>query len=90
MNPIILPPAMSKIEGQIGFFIFVEATSLGEGKLWIQTPSYPSQAEGLVNMDYLISARQSDFVIIHKKRKKCEDNRSSWPQAKTEENQKDT
>ena len=28
MNPIILPPAMGK---------YGEATSLGEGKLWIQT-----------------------------------------------------
>ena len=32
MNPIILPPAMGKIVGKTG-----EATSLGEGKLWIQT-----------------------------------------------------
>ena len=37
MNPIILPPAMGKIVGQTGFFSLVEATSLGEGKLWIQT-----------------------------------------------------
>ena len=39
MNPIILPPA-------------IEATSQGEGKLWIQTlkidlVSYPARAEGL-------------------------------------------
>ena len=33
MNPIILPPAMGKIVGQIGFFSLGEATSLGEGKL---------------------------------------------------------
>ena len=36
MNPIILPPAMGKI-GQTEFFSLGEATSLGEGKLWIQT-----------------------------------------------------
>ena len=36
MNPIILPPAMGKIVGQTGFFSLGEATSLGEGKLWIQ------------------------------------------------------
>ena len=33
MNPIILPPAMGKIEGQTRFFSLGEATSLGEGKL---------------------------------------------------------
>ena len=37
MNPIILPPAMGKIVGQIVFFNLGETTSLGEGKLWIQT-----------------------------------------------------
>ena len=37
MNPIILPPAMGKIVGQTGLFSLGEATSLGEGKLWIQT-----------------------------------------------------
>ena len=37
MNPIILPPTMSKIVGQTRFFSLGEATSLGEGKLWIQT-----------------------------------------------------
>ena len=37
MSPIILPPAMSKIVGQIRFFSLGKATSLGEGKLWIQT-----------------------------------------------------
>ena len=37
MNPIILPPAMDKIVGQTDFFSLGEATSLGEGKLWIQT-----------------------------------------------------
>ena len=37
MNPTILPPAMGKIIGQIGLFSFGMATSLGEGKLWIQT-----------------------------------------------------
>ena len=37
MNPIILPLAMSKIVGQTGFFSLGKATSLGEGKLWIQT-----------------------------------------------------
>ena len=37
MKPIILPPAMDKIVGQTEFFSFGEATSLGEGKLWIQT-----------------------------------------------------
>ena len=36
MNPIILPPAMGKIVEQTRFFSFGEATSLGEGKLWIQ------------------------------------------------------
>ena len=37
MNPIILPPAMGKIVGQTGFFSLDKATSLGEGKLRIQT-----------------------------------------------------
>ena len=37
MNPIILPPAMGKIEGQIRFFSLGKATSLGERKLWIKT-----------------------------------------------------
>ena len=37
MNPIILPPVMGKIVGQTRFFSLGEATSLGEGKLWIQT-----------------------------------------------------
>ena len=37
MNPIILPPAMGKIVGQTRFFSLGEVTSLGEGKLWIQT-----------------------------------------------------
>ena len=37
MNPIIFPPAMSKILGQTKFFGLNEATSLGERKLWIQT-----------------------------------------------------
>ena len=36
MNPIILPPAMGKIVGQTRFFSLGEASSLGEGKLWIQ------------------------------------------------------
>ena len=36
MNPIILPPAKGKIIGQTRFFSLGEATSLGEGKLWIQ------------------------------------------------------
>ena len=37
MNAIILPPAMGKIVGQVRFFSLGEATSLGEGKLWIET-----------------------------------------------------
>ena len=37
MNPNILPAAMGKIVGQTRFFSLGEATSLGEGKLWIQT-----------------------------------------------------
>ena len=37
MNPIILHPAMGKYVGQTGIFNLDEATSLGEGKLWIQT-----------------------------------------------------
>ena len=37
MNPLILPPAMGKIVGRTRFFSLGEATSLGEGKLWIQT-----------------------------------------------------
>ena len=37
MNPIILPPAMDKIVGHTRFFSLCEATSIGEGKLWIQT-----------------------------------------------------
>ena len=37
MNPIILTPAMGKIEGQTMFFSLGEATSLGEWQLWIQT-----------------------------------------------------
>ena len=36
-NPTILPPAMSKIVGQTRLFSLGMATSLGEGKLWIQT-----------------------------------------------------
>ena len=32
MNPIILPPTM----GRLGSFSLGEATSLGEGKLWIK------------------------------------------------------
>ena len=70
MNPIILPPAMGKKIGQTRFFSLGEATSLGEGKLWIQNllnsaskidlVSYPARAEGLVNMyelDVLILTR---------------------------------
>ena len=58
MNPIILPPAMGKTIGQTGFFSLGEATSL-EGKLWfkpvkprlkIDLVSYPTWAEGVVNM----------------------------------------
>ena len=41
INPIILPPAMDKIVGQTRFFSLGEATSLGEGKLLIQTCSNP-------------------------------------------------
>ena len=37
LNPIILPPAMGKIVGQTGFLTLGEVTSLGEGKLIIQT-----------------------------------------------------
>ena len=37
MNPIILPTDMGKIVGQIRIFSLGEATSLREGKLWIQT-----------------------------------------------------
>ena len=37
VNPIILLPAMGKIVGQTRFFSLGKATSLGEGKLWIQT-----------------------------------------------------
>ena len=37
VNPIILPPATGKIVGQTRFFSLGEATSLGEGKLGIQT-----------------------------------------------------
>ena len=37
MNPIIHPLAMGRFVGQTGFFSLGEATSLGEGKLWIQT-----------------------------------------------------
>ena len=37
MNPIILLPAMGKIVEQTRFFSLGYATSLGEGKLWIQT-----------------------------------------------------
>ena len=53
MNPIILPLAMGKIVGQTRLFNLGEASSLGEGKLWIQTclkidlVSYPARAEGL-------------------------------------------
>ena len=55
MNPIILPPARSKIVGQTGFFGLGEATSLGEGKpvklrLKIDLVSYPALAKWLVNM----------------------------------------
>ena len=37
MNPTILLPAIGKIVGQAGLFNLGMATSLGEGKLWIQT-----------------------------------------------------
>ena len=37
MNPIILPSAIGKIEGQTRFLSLDVATNLGEGKLWIQT-----------------------------------------------------
>ena len=37
MNPIIIPSAMSKLVGQTRLFSLGWATSLGEGKLWIQT-----------------------------------------------------
>ena len=37
MNLIILPPAIGKIVGQTVFFSLGKATSLEEGKLWIQT-----------------------------------------------------
>ena len=37
MNPIILPPAIGKIVGQTWFFSLGQATSLEEGKLWIQS-----------------------------------------------------
>ena len=62
MNPIILPPTMGKSNyspsnyGQTRFFSLGQATSLGEGKLWIKKPvklrlkidlvSYPAWAEG--------------------------------------------
>ena len=63
MNPIILPPAMGKIVGQTRFFSLGGATSLGEGKFWIQTcysplkiylVSYPARAEGLGKYIYAI------------------------------------
>ena len=50
-----------EIVGQTGFFSLGKTTSLGEGKLWIQTVKfrlkidlvwYPTRAEGLVNMIY--------------------------------------
>ena len=50
------PSSYGLIVGQTGFFSLGEATSLGEGKLWIQTRlkidfvSDPARAEGLVNM----------------------------------------
>ena len=58
MNLIILPPAMGKIVRLTRFFRLGEATSLGEGILWIRFEfrlkidlvSYPARAEGLVNM----------------------------------------
>ena len=36
-TPTIIPSVMGKITGQIGNFSLVRATSLGEGKLQIQT-----------------------------------------------------
>ena len=36
MNPTTLPPAMGKIVEQTEHFNLGMATSLGEGKLWIQ------------------------------------------------------
>ena len=60
MNPVIQPS--SKIVGHTRFFNLGEATSLGEGKLWIQTfalkidlVSYPVWAEGLVIMNLSLS-----------------------------------
>ena len=37
MNPSLLPQAMSKIVGQMGFFCIGKATDQGEGNFWIQT-----------------------------------------------------
>ena len=41
MNPFILPPAMDKIVGQTELYNQGMVTSLGEGKLWIQTFQTP-------------------------------------------------
>ena len=37
MNPVILPPAMGKIEVQTGFFNLGMTIDLEEEKIWIQT-----------------------------------------------------
>ena len=48
MNPTILFTVMGEIVGQAEIFNIVVATSLGERKLWIQTPL--GLREGLVNI----------------------------------------
>ena len=77
MNPIILPPTTGKIVGRTRFFSLGEATSLGEGKLWIQTCktplknwpcviSYPSGGVG--KLDHLLIegfSHQCYLMVFH-------------------------
>ena len=45
MNPTLLPPAMSKIVGQIEFYSFGLATSLGERKVSLPLALLPYELD---------------------------------------------
>ena len=68
MNPIILPPVV----GQTRFFSLGEATSLGEGKLWIQTcwtllKNWPCAIScpsgGLGKYDNVVNLQESTTIL---------------------------
>ena len=68
MNPIILPPAMGKIVGQTRFFSLGEATSLGEGKLWIQTCLTPLKK---LTLCHILPERRGWVNMIKTAKKTC-------------------